>query len=269
MIRLTVSNQRGGVAKTTTAITLARCWADEGLKVLLIDTDPQASVHNLIGAKPKQFLIDFLVNGFAFKECLTKVHDNIDLLASSRDTNRAEDLISTQMAREHAFIHAFEGNEQGYDAVLIDVAPSIGLFQACAMMYTKDVLVPVGMEMLSIQGALASINAADSLNHFFFKDRKVVRTIGTLPVMVDRRMQMTSATLEALEGITARHEVPILQLIRTDSSVVKAARHRKFVQDFDPKSRALEDYRALAQQLRDMLKETRDADRRTAEAVQP
>jgi len=267
LIRLTISNQRGGVAKTTTAITLARCFADSGLRVLLIDTDPQASVHTLIGAKPTQFLVDFLVNGYAFPECLTKVHDRIDLLASSRDTNRAEDLISTQMAREHSFIHAFEQHEQAYDAVLIDVAPSIGLFQACAMMYTKDVLVPVGMEMLSIQGALASINAADSLNHFFYKDKKVVRTVGTLPVMVDRRMQMTTSVLEALDGITQRHGVPVFPLIRTDSSVVKAGRQRQFLQDYDPKSRALEDYKALAEQLREMLTEKPHADRLAAEAL--
>ena len=88
-----------------------------------------------------------------------------------------------------------------YDAVIVDVAPSIGLFQACAMMYTQFVVVPVGMEMLSVQGALASINAADSLNHFFHKDKPVIRTIGTLPVMVDRRMQMTTTIMEALEGI--------------------------------------------------------------------
>lgn len=259
MIRLTISNQRGGVAKTTTAVILARCWADEGLKVLLIDTDPQASVHSIIGAKPEQFLYDFLVNGYAFKECLTKIHDNIDLLASSRDTNRAEDIISTQMAREHAFVHAFEPNEAGYDVVLIDVAPSIGLFQACAMMYTKYVVVPVGMEMLSIQGALASINSADSLNRFFHKGEEVVKTVGTLPVMVDRRMQMTTTILAALDDIAARHGVPVLPLIRTDSGVVKAGRHRQFLQDYDPKSKALEDYRALAQTLRQALGGKSDA----------
>jgi chromosome partitioning protein len=266
VIRLTISNQRGGVAKTTTAITLARCYADQNLKVLLIDTDPQGSIHSLLGVKPTLFLVDFLVNGFAFKECLTKIHDNIDLLPSNRDTNRAEDMISTQMAREHSFVHLFEPNEDGYDVVLIDVAPSIGLFQACAMMYTKDVLVPVGMEMLSIQGALASVNAADSLNHFFFKDKKVVRTIGTLPVMVDRRMQMTTSVLEALEGVSSRHGVPILPVIRTDSSVVKAGRTRQFVQDYDPKSRALEDYKALAQLLRERLQEAPDG-KRAAEGV--
>jgi chromosome partitioning protein len=265
MLRLTVSNQRGGVAKTTTAVTLARCWADEGLRVLLIDTDPQGSIHSLIGVKPKQFLVDFLVGGLAFKDCLTQIHENVDLLASNRDTNRAEDLISTQMAREHSFVHAFEPNDDSYDVVLIDVAPSIGLFQACAMMYTKHVLVPVGMEMLSIQGALASINSAGSLNHFFFKDAPVVKTIGTLPVMVDRRMQMTSNIMDALEGIEKRDRVPILQVIRTDSSVVKAGRQRQFLQDFDPRSRALEDYKELAQQLRGMplLEETNG--KRTAE----
>ena len=266
MMRVTISNQRGGVAKTTTALTLARCWAEDGLKVLLIDTDPQGSVSALINAKPTASLFDFLISGFTFKECLTQVHPNLDLLASNRDTNRAEDIISTQMAREHVFVHSFGPNEGGYDAVIIDVAPSIGLFQACAMMYTQFVVVPVGMEMLSVQGALASINAADSLNHFFHKDKPVVRTVGTLPVMVDRRMQMTTTIMDALEGIAEKHQVPILPLIRTDSSVVKAGRSKQFLHDYDTRSRALEDYRILAQDLRRRLGEM-DGLRRSSETA--
>jgi nitrogenase subunit NifH len=85
--------------------------------------------------------------------------------------------------------------------------------------------------------------------------------------MVDRRMQMTAMILEALEGITERHQVPILQVIRTDSSVVKAGRHRQFLQDFDPKSKALEDYIALAQSLRSTLTEAQHGNKRTPETV--
>ena len=69
-----------------------------------------------------------------------------------------------------------------------------------------------------------------------------------------------------VDGIAKRHNVPVMPLIRTDSSVVKAGRHRQFLQDFDPKSRALEDYRALAQLLRERLGEA-DGDQRAAETA--
>ena len=255
MIRFVVSNQRGGVAKTTTAVTLARCFAERNLKVLLIDTDPQASVASIIGAKPQQSLYDFLIMHMVFEECLTPVHENIDLLASTRETNRAEEIIGTQMAREHAFVQAFGKVDERYDVVIIDVAPSIGLFQACAMMYTKHVLVPVNMDMLSFQGASASVHSASSLNDLFFNGRPVIRTVGTLPVMVNKRMQMTDAILNSLESLHERYGVPVLPTIRTDTSVTKAGRHRMFLQDFDPKSKALEDYNVLATTLLEKLGE--------------
>jgi chromosome partitioning protein len=252
------------VAKTTTSVTLARCFADRGLKVLLIDTDPQASVASIIGAKPQQSLYDFLIMHMVFEECLTRVHDNIDLLASTRETNRAEEIIGTQMAREHAFVQAFGKVDEQYDAVIIDVAPSIGLFQACAMMYTKHVLVPVNMDMLSFQGASASVHSASSLNDLFFGGESVIRTIGTLPVMVNKRMQMTDAILNSLESLHERYGVPVLPTIRTDTSVTKAGRHRMFLQDFDPKSKALEDYNVLATALLESLGESTSNAERSA-----
>ena len=72
MIRLVVSNQRGGVAKTTTAVNLARCFADRGLKTLLIDTDSQGSIGTILGLKPQFTLHDFLIRQMVLKECVVR-----------------------------------------------------------------------------------------------------------------------------------------------------------------------------------------------------
>ena len=90
MIRLVISNQRGGVAKTTTATTLARLWADRGRKVLLIDTDPQGSVGMSLGLKADKFLHHFVVYNHSFESCLVHAAPNVDVLCSSRETIQAE-----------------------------------------------------------------------------------------------------------------------------------------------------------------------------------
>lgn len=247
MIRLVVSNQRGGVAKTTTAVNLARCFADRGLKTLLIDTDSQGSVGTILGLKPQFTLHDFLIRQVLLKECVVPAHERIDVLCSDRKTMQAEDIISGQMLREVHFEQVFAetGADQAYDAVVIDVAPSLTLFQTCAMLYTKRVLIPAAMETLSVQGASASISSASELNRLF-KRQPGIASIGLLPVMVNNRLQMTQTVLNALTEMSAELKIPLLPAIRTDTAVVKAARSRMFLADFDPKSKALEDYENAA-----------------------
>lgn len=76
MIRLVVSNQRGGVAKTTTTHTLARYLADKNLRVLIIDTDPQGSVGAVLGLKAHNFLHQFVVHDLRFKDCIVQAREN-------------------------------------------------------------------------------------------------------------------------------------------------------------------------------------------------
>ena len=250
MIRLVVANQRGGVAKTTTALALARIYADRGMKVLLIDTDSQGSIGTIISLRAKYHLSDFLVGHIALEECLVRVHPNIDVLPGNRHTSRAEDLITAQGFREFVFEQMFSRYESEYDAILIDVAPSITLFQTCAMVYTRRVLIPVAMEILSLQGAMASIEAARTLNTMFCNSYHLpVETVGMLPVMVDRRLAMTGIILDTLEQISEKTGVPRLSSIRIDSSVVKSNKERQFLADFDPKSKALEDYQVVADEI--------------------
>lgn len=254
MIRLVVANQRGGVAKTTTALVLARIYAERGMKVLLIDTDSQGSIGTIISLKAKYHLSDFLVGHIALEECVVRVHPNIDVLPSNRHTSRAEDVITAQGFREFVFEQMFGRYENDYDVILIDVAPSITLFQTCAMVYTRRVLIPVAMEILSVQGAMASLEAARTLNTMFCNSYHLpVETVGMLPVMVDRRLAMTGIILDTLEQIAQKTGVPRLSPIRTDTSVVKANKERQFLADFDPKSKALGDYEVVADEILNIM----------------
>jgi chromosome partitioning protein len=253
-MRLVISNQRGGVGKTTTAITLARCFADRGRKVLLIDTDSQGSISAVLGLKPKYVLYDFLVPKLSFKECVTPAHERIDVICSSRHTVEAEAALHGQTFREFVFEHLLEEPTRHYDVVLIDVAPSITLLQTCAMVYAQRVLIPVDMDVLSVQGATASINAADMANRMLGRGLNI-HTIGIVPIKVDRRLAMTDTVINTLEDISEKRGVPLLPAIRTDQTVFKASRTRQFLADYDPKCRALEDYNLVADKLLAMAEE--------------
>ena len=253
-VKLVVSNQRGGVAKTTTTLMLARYLAGIGKRVLVIDTDPQGSITAVLGLKPTAHLYDFLIRDYRFEECLTSApYENIDVLCSNRQTADAEHHMLTQLYREFAFEKVFTPYERTYDVILIDVAPSISLLQTCAMIYCGNVLIPVAMETLSLQGASAAINAAATLNMQFRDGSVNVRTVGILPVMVNPRLQMTEVVMQALEQISAKNDIPILPSIRQDAEVVKTAKFRIFLADHAPNSRALADYKAACERLIQIL----------------
>jgi chromosome partitioning protein len=206
-------------------------------------------------------LYDFLIKDFRFEECLTKAHDQIDVICGARNTTEAEHHILTQVYREFVFEKVFAPYETLYDAILVDVAPSISLLQTCAMIFCRQVLIPVAMETLSLQGCSASINAASVLNTQFRGGTVDVQTVGILPVMVNPRLQMTDLVMQALKQLSATHHIPILPSIRQDVEVVKAAKMRKFLIDHAPTSRALADYNDAMKQLLSYLetrKETRD-----------
>ena len=239
MTRLVILNQRGGVAKTTTVHTLARFMADRGRRVLIIDTDPQGSMGTVLGLKPAKYLHDFVIYNHLFKDCAVRACPGVDVLCSNRETVKTEGHLMGQVAREFVFTNLFAQVETDYDAVLIDVAPSINLLQTCAMTYAKCLLIPVSMDPLSLQGAAASIETARTLSSLI---RTSILPIAILPVMVDRRLQITEVVSASLQELSARTRIPLLPSIRTDTTVTKCSRAKKFLIDFDPRAKALEDY---------------------------
>lgn len=250
MLRLVIANQRGGVSKTTTTATLARICADRGLRVLAIDADPQGSLGLVLGLRPSKYLHDFLVYNCPLSECVVPAAANLDVLCSNRDTTKVEAALLGTTNREFAFSRHFESADGAYDVVLVDVAPSISRLQACCIMYTRRLLIPVAMDMLSLQGAAACLQTASMLAEVF---RCEIRPVALLPAMVDRRYTLTAFVLSALEEMSKRYGIPLLQAIRTDGTVPKAERARQFLVDYNRDSKASEDYLAAADQLLGLL----------------
>ena len=216
MTRVVVSNQRGGVSKTTTTTTIAREFADRGKRVLVIDTDPQGSISSILNLKPQHNLYNFVIERLRFEDCIVPVSDSLHVLCSSRETTKVEAILMGQTAREHSFVHLFSARSTS-----------------------------------ARQRAMASIEASKSLNQLL---NLQIHTVGLLPVMVDRRLAMTSTVIKGLEGMSQGLKIPLLPAIRTDQSVTKAARAAQFLADFDPKCKAMEDYKAVANELETILK---------------
>jgi len=258
-IRITVSNQKGGVGKTTTVLTLARAFADEGHRVLMIDTDPQGNLWTTLsglpqfqkGNKPTYWVHQlFSDEPVAASQMAVPVHDRISAIFSDRRSFFAESRLAATPAKEMIFNSLLQVVEQQYDVILFDVAPSISHLQTCSVAYTRNILIPVGMDNLSVEGALSSLQTIDLLNRML---RLECRCLGFLPTMVDQRLSATEVVIHALEEMALAKGIPLLSGIRTDQAVNRSLRSGMFLQDYDPRSRALEDYQKTCKILLEAL----------------
>jgi chromosome partitioning protein len=256
VIGVVVSNQRGGVGKTTTAVNYAGYLMRKGRRVLLIDADSQGSAATILGLKPKRFLSHFIINRERLCECITVIDPNLHILASSRETQQAETALLGQMAREKALKMILEPEVAGnYDAVIVDVAPSVTLLQSCAMLFTEHVLIPVAMDLLSLQGAQMSVETVRLLNEFYGIN---IRIVGFLPTQVNARLQITATVSATLDALARKTGLCVLPTIRVDQTVHKAAGARKLLFEYDPTCKAAEDYEAAFETITQRLEGAQD-----------
>lgn len=244
---IAVSNQKGGVGKTTTAVNLSACLAEAGKRVLLVDCDPQGNASSGLG-KPGgegksiyQVLIDELDPAQAIVESCCP---GLFLLPASIELAGAEIELVGLPGRESMLKKALAGVSQGYDYVLIDCPPSLGLLTLNAMTAAHSVLVPIQCEYYALEGVGQLMN---TLNLVRRRMNPGLQVEGVLLTMLDGRTNL---------GIQVVQEVKKYFKDRVFSTIVprnvrlgEAPSHGLPIHMYDARCPGTAAYRELAQEV--------------------
>jgi len=239
------ANQKGGVAKTTTTLNLGVAFAEEGLRVLLIDLDPQGNLTMSQGLNPdsiERSMFDVLVHQLPIDEVIQQTE--VDLAVSSIDLAGAELALSSMIGRERALEKAIAPVRDNYDYVLIDTPPSLGLLTINALVAANGVIVPVQCEYLSLRGLVQLENTLAMIRENLNPE---VSIEGILPTMYDKRLLHSREAVEILQEnfgplVT---KTRIRKTIRFAEAPVKG----QSVLKYDPDGEAAAMYRDLAKEV--------------------
>jgi chromosome partitioning protein len=239
------ANQKGGVAKTTTALNLAVAFKESGHRVLAVDMDPQGNLTMSQGVDPdkvEKSMFDVLVHRIPIREVI--VEREIDIAVASIDLAGAEIAMSTQIGRERALQKGLEGVKDDYDFICIDTPPSLGLLTVNALTAADKVIVPVQCEYLSMRGLVQLQNTLQMIRENL---NPGVEIEGILPTMLDSRTVHAKEAVEILEENFG--ELVFKSRIRKAIKFAEAPVRGTSVLKYDPKSRAAGAYRELAKEV--------------------
>ena len=191
------ANQKGGVGKTTTCINVAAYMAAMGLKVLIIDMDPQGNATSGVGVEKtndlktlynvidKEVMIDEVV--------VPTVLDGLDIVPSTVDLAGAEIDLVQMPSREHVVKKALERIKDRYDFILIDCPPSLGLLTVNALTAADSVIIPIQCEFFALEGLTQLMNTIRLIIHHLNPSLKIE---GVVLTMKDNRSNLVAQVSE-------------------------------------------------------------------------
>ncbi|MFP5223996.1 MAG: ParA family protein [Actinomycetota bacterium] len=201
------ANQKGGVAKTTSTVSIGAALSELGRRVLLIDLDPQASLTFSLGMDPDDLehtIHDVLVGRIPFGKIINQ-REEADVAPSNIDLAGAEAYLLTRTGREFALRGALDDIMGYYDEILIDCPPSLGVLTLNALTAADEVVIPLQCEALSHRGVGMLLETIGDVRRLTNRGLKIG---GVLPTMFDTR---TKHARQILEDVGRRYGLPVLE----------------------------------------------------------
>ena len=242
---VSIANQKGGVGKTTTAINLGAALARSGRRVLLVDGDPQSNATSGLGLIPGDTptLYDVLTEERIASACvLGTTEPRLMILPASRDLAGAEVELATIPDRERRLREAISPLRSGFDYVLIDCAPSLGLLTLNALTAADRVLIPVQCEYLALEGLG---HLADTIARVAERLNPALTVGGVLLTMFDSRTKLSQ---EVVAQVRAHFPQSYDTIIPRSVRLGEAPSFGRTIFQYAPASRGAEIYRELARE---------------------
>lgn len=242
---VSIANQKGGVAKTTTSVNLAAGLALRGHRILVVDIDPQANASTGLGLDHRSLPLstyDLLLGEATLEQVVRPtLIKGLDCAPSSVDLSGAEVELVGTMERERKLSDALAGAGARYDLIFLDCPPSLGLLTVNAMAAAQDLIVPVQCEYYALEGLGQLLGNAERVRRALNPD---LRIAGFLMTMFDARTKLSSQVADEVRNHFG--DLVFGTVIPRSVRISEAPSFGEPVLTLDPSSRGAISYRLLA-----------------------
>lgn len=249
---IAVTNQKGGVGKTTTAISLSACLADSGKRTLLVDLDPQGNATSGLGIDKtglEKNLYDCLIEQTPMEEVVQKTAvKKLDVIPATMDIAGAAVELVTMDDREYILKTCLQaylaGAKKKYDFVVIDCPPSLGLLTINALVAADSVLIPVQCEFYALEGLAQLMQTVEMVRTSL---NEKLHVLGLLMTMYDGR---TNLSIQVTEEVKKYFSGQVFKtIIPRNVRLGEAPSYGEPITIYDPNSKGAEVYRKLAKEV--------------------
>jgi chromosome partitioning protein len=244
MRKIAIANQKGGTGKTTTAVNLAAALARRGLRVLLLDLDPQGNASTYLGCPSDgQDMLAMFTDQKTLAEIIKPTRFGVGVAPTGEWLAGADKVLAAEVGAEFVLRNAVKKLPAQWDMLIMDCPPSLGLLSVSALVAADEVLVPVHTEAMPLEGVAQFLRTIQRVQE---RLNPALQIAGVLASKTDTTKLSKSVESAMRSSLGDR---VFATVVRKNVKVAESYSHKRPITDYAPKSPGTADYDALATEL--------------------